>query len=324
MSEITNRPIRVIGCDVGKDFVVVHDTESDKFFEIVNTPVELRRFLAGYAGPTLVVCEPTGGHEVALLEAAFLAGFEAHRADGRKAKAFLRSFHSYAKTDKIDAHGLSRYGIERRDELRLWTPPPPELERLCELVRLREVYVQQASDHARRLTAPNLGLAKRYLKRMADYTRREIEKLQHDIDVIVGDHRYLAGRVEVIRGVKGFGAVIAATFVALLPELGHVSRREIAALAGVAPHPDASGRADRRRHVRGGRKEIKRLLFLAAMSASRHDPDMKAFHDRLIGAGKTPMVALVAVARKMVTIINARIRDHEAAILAEQATAAEA
>ena len=316
MSEITNDPIRVLGCDVAKDHVVVFNEESGETVKVENKAATLRRHLAGIVGPTLVVCEATGGHEVALLEASIAAGFQAHRADTRKAKAFLRSLRSHAKTDSIDARGLARYGRERGGELRPWSPPAPEFAALAELVRLREDFVQQLADNKRRLQAPGVDRARSHLKRMIAFTERRIDALEIEIQAIIKDHRHLGERFEVILGVKGCGPVVATTLLALLPELGAVSRRQIAALAGVAPHPNDTGTLHRRRHVRGGRKEIKRLLFMAALSARQHDPDLKAFFNRLVDAGKSRMAALVAVARKLVTIVNARVRDHEAARLA--------
>ena len=316
MAEITNNPIRVLGCDVAKDHVVVFDEASGETVTVKNKAAALRRHLSGFAGPTLVVCEATGGHELVLLELSVAAGFEAHRADTRKAKAFLRSLRSHAKNDAIDARGLARYGRERSGELRRWHPPGPGFRAIAELVRVREDLVQQLADNKRRLQAPAIDLARRHLRHMIALTARRVEVIEVEIAGIIAADRELVERYEVILGAKGCGPVVSAGLLALLPELGQVSRRIIASLAGVAPHPNDTGTLRRRRRVKGGRGEVKRLLFMAALSASRYDPELKRFHDRLIDGGKPPMAALVAVARKLITIINARVRDHEAARLA--------
>lgn len=307
----TTTTTRVLGCDVGKDQVVVFDSESRTVTKLENTPPALRRHLRALDGPAFVVCEATGGYETALLEAASKAGLKAHRADTRKAKAFIRSRRSHGKSDAIDAEGLTRYGQERHLELPLWQPPTPELKAFRELVRLRADLVQRAADLARKLKAPNLGPAKPHLRALIKQHRGHIKAIEAEIDSLLASQRELAERVAIVRAIKGCGPVTAQALIALMPELGSLSRRQAAALAGLAPHPNQSGQNDRRRHVQGGRREIKRLLFIAALVASRFNPELAAFYQRLLGAGKKPIVAITAIARKLITIINARLREHQ-------------
>jgi transposase len=315
MTRKTTAMPRVLGCDVGKDQVVVFDSESRSVTELENSPRALSGDLATRNGIDLVVCEATGGYETDLLDAALQAGLKAHRADTRKAKAFIRSRRNHGKSDAIDAEGLTRYGQERYRELPLWQPPTAELKAFRELVRLRADLVQRAADLKRKLKAPNLGPAKPHLRALIGQHQKHIKGIETEIDGLLDGQPEIAERVDVVRAIKGCGPVIAHALIALMPELGSLSRRQAAALAGLAPHPNQSGRNDRRRHVKGGRREIKRLLFIAAIVASRFNPELIAFRERLIGAGKKPIVAIVAVARKLITIINARLREQRATTL---------
>ncbi|MDT0635838.1 transposase [Spectribacter hydrogenoxidans] len=268
---------RVFGCDVGQDTLVVFDSQTGQHTELANQPAALAAFVTTLGPDSLVVCEATGGHEAALLAATVEAGVPAHRADARKVKAFIRSLGRLAKTDRIDAQGLARYGRERADQLVRWQPPDADRQALQSLVRLRRELVAQRTAHQQRLKAP--ALRQRY---------------------------------DIIQAIPGCGPVAATALVALLPELGQANRRGIAALA---PHPRQSGKTNGYRRVRGGRPEVRQALFMVALAASRHHPTLQAFYNRLVANGKKKIVAITAVMRKLITIINARIRDAEHARL---------
>ena len=308
MTEATNRQ-RALGCDVGKDTIVIFDSLTGTARTVDNTPAALRRVVAGLGGDTLVVCEATGGHEATLLAVATQAGLPAHRADPRKARAFIRSLRSHGKTDVIDAQALARYGLERRPELPLWHPPSAAQTALQSLVRLRADLVRDRADYTRRLKAPGDGPDKPHIRATLEALTRRIAAIQADIDRLVIQDRNLAATVATIQDIPGCGPKTAIALAALMPELGQMTRRQAAALAGLAPHPNQSGQTDAYRRVRGGRRDAKTTLFMAAMAARQFNPQLRDHYDSLRARGKKPIVAVVAIARKLITIINARIRD---------------
>lgn len=299
----------VVGCDVGKDSIVAFDSRTRRIREIANRPAALAAFVSTLPDDCLVVCEATGGWEAALLATTVRAGVAAHRADARKVKAFIRSLGRLAKTDRIDAEGLARYGVERADRLAPWQPADPALLELQTMVRLRRDLVAQRAAHRQRLSAPAGAAMRRHLDPLLAQLDTAIDRLDTAIAGLVDGIDSLRLRVGTIAAIEGCGPVVATSLVALMPELGTLDRKACAALAATAPHPVQSGKADRYRHVRGGRYEVRPVLFMAALSACRYNPQLRAFYERLVANGKKKIVALNAVMRKLITIINARIRD---------------
>ena len=306
-------PQQVLGCDVGQDSIVIFDSLSATTHSVDNKPAALRRALAALsseaADSPLLVCEATGGHEAELLTLAQGAGLPAHRADPRKARAFIDSLRSQAKSDAIDAEALARYGLERGDRLALWQPPSKSQQELRALVRLRIDLVDCRADFKRRLKAPGKGPDKDHIRLAIEALSQRIEALEADIDSRIEQDAGLLESRAVIQLIPGFGARIATALVALMPELGQINRRQAAALAGLAPHPNQSGKSDAYRRVRGGRPELRRLLFMAALSAARYHPELKTQYESLLARGKKKIVAIVAIARKLITIANAKVRD---------------
>jgi transposase len=300
---------RIIGCDVGKTTITVFDTLSGRTFDLANDAETLKSFAEDLPRDCLVVCEATGGYELALLLATHDAGVPAHRADARKVKAFIRSLGRIAKTDAIDAHGLARYGQDRSAELPRWQPASGVRDDLRTLARLRTQLVKQRAALTNQLKAPGAGVAKKRLKAMIDAATDQIAAIETDIDDLIGRDPAVAEVVTLIETIPGCGRVTAVTVAALMPELGSMTGRQAASLAGLAPHPHQSGQRDGYRRTRGGRPEVKRALFMAALAARNHNPTLKAVYRRLVDNGKKPLVAITALMRKLITIINARVRD---------------
>ena len=312
MAERTN-PHRILGCDVGQDRIVIFDSLSATTRSLDNKPAVLRRALAELVPQpdqrVLLVCEATGGHETTLLSLAWQAGIAAHRADPRKAHAFIRSLRSPAKSDTIDAQGLARYGQERGDRLRRWQPSRQSLQAIKSLVRLRADLVRNRADYTRRLKAPSQGPDKAHIRAAIEALTRCIQDLEAEIDQQIEQDPGLALTCATIQLIPGCGPKTAIALAALMPELGTINRKQAAALAGLAPHPNQSGNKDAYRRVRGGRRDVKTALFMAAMTARRHNPALKTHYESLIQRGKKPIVAIIAIARRLITIINAKIRD---------------
>jgi len=302
-------PACIIGCDVGKADIAVFDSATGQGATIANTPDALDAFAAALPPGCLVVCEATGGYEAALLDAVLRAGHAAHRADARRVKAFIRSLGTLAKTDALDARALARYGQERHDRLERWCPRDEHRQRLATLVATRSDIVRARTACTNRLKAPGADPVAAELRALLAAHDQAIASLDGRIADLLRASAPLARAAATLRAIPGIGDTTAAALLALLPELGTLDRRRIASLAGLAPHPRQSGTVDAYRRTRGGRPEVRRVLFMAALSATRFNPVIAQFYKRLRDNGKKPIVALTAAMRKLITIANAKIRD---------------
>ena len=300
---------RVLGLDVAKVSVVVFDPISGRTWTVANQLQSLLEALAPFADYELMVCEATGGHERAALQAALTLGLAAHRADASKVKSYIRSLGGAAKTDNIDARWLSRYGQERGDSLARWQASQASRDDLASLVRLRQDFVAQRTAAKNRRSAPVSDIAAAFLDRQVEFLDDEVRKLDKAIaEQIKGDPSLHAAN-DRLREHKGFGSVAISTLLALVPELGQLNRRQAACLTCLAPHPKDSGQTfGRRRTSRSGRDGVRPALFMAALSAARYNPTLKAFYQRLIAAGKPKRLALTAVARKLVILANSLLK----------------
>lgn len=173
----------------------------------------------------------------------------------------------------------------------------------------RRDLVAQRQAWANRLNAPGAAPVAAPISAVVDCLATQVKAVEATIADPITTTATLEKAAAVLRAIPGIGPATAASLLALMPELGHITRRQAAALAGLAPHPNQSGTADRYRRTRGGRPEVRRTLFMAALVAARHNPTLRAFYERLRQAGKKPIVALTATMRKLVTIANATLRD---------------
>lgn len=309
MDDSTTAPASFIGCDVGKSEIVAFDSRTGRTTSLRNEPGALAAFASRLDPAVLVICEATGGYEAVLLDALVTAGRAAHRADARKVKAFIRSFGTLGKSDTIDARALAQYGRERHDRLVRWQPRDRKRDQLQLLVTTRREFVRQRIACRNRIQAPGAALIETRLRRLLAALDAEIVGLDADIATLIETSEPLANTIKTLRSISGIGPTTAAQLTALMPELGTIGRRQAAALAGLAPHPKQSGTSNAYRRTRGGRPDVKQTLFMAGLAAARHNPSLRAFYQRLRSNGKKPIVALVAVMRKLIVIANARIRD---------------
>lgn len=308
MSLASTPAVRFIGCDVGKTAIVVFDSASGQTRTIANQPDALARFAGELDSTCLVVCEATGGYEAVLLEALLDAAVPAHRADARKIKAFIRSFGTLGKTDALDARALARYAQERQAKLPRWRAPDPDRAVLQALVLTRRDLVQQQLAFSNRRLAPGAHPVHPYIDDLLACLARQIKAIELRIEAILQASQPLKHAAAILTSIPGIGPRTAAALIALMPELGSLNRGQAAALAGLAPHPRQSGNADAYRHTTGGRSEIKRILFMAALAAARHHPQLRTFFLRLTHNGKKPIVAITALMRKLIVIANAKLR----------------
>lgn len=309
MPNLPNPFSRFIGCDVGKTTLVFFELGSDTTHTIANRKADIESFVARFDRQCFFVCEATGGHEALFLEVLTSLGFAAHRADARKVKAFIRSYGVLGKTDDIDARQLALYTKERLEHLPLWQEPSQNRQKLQALVLARQDMVADRVAWTNRLKAPGADEARAYMMAVLDCIKSQIVAIEAAIAALIEVTAPLRQSEQVLSAIPGIGSKTAATLLALMPELGTLDRRQTAALAGLAPHPKQSGATIGYRRTKGGRPQIKKALFMAAMSASKAHPHLKQTYQRLIAAGKKPMVALTAIMRKLIVIANAKLRD---------------
>ena len=288
---------------------MIFDTLTGQTQTLPNTVKALSAVMADFDDTCLLVCESTGGYEAVLLAAAFAAGRAAHRADARKVKHFIRSFGTLGKTDALDAEALARYGRERHSQLARWQAPDQHRDRLQVLVLTRQDLVAQRQAFKNRLAAPGIDPVKAPIEAVVACLDTQIQVIDRGIQALIQSHAPLKKAAAALRTIGGFGPVVTAGLLGLMPELGHIGRRQIAALAGLAPHPNQSGKADGYRRTRGGRDAVRPLLFMAALVGTRSNPKIKTVYERLLANQKKPIVAITALMRKLIVIANAVVRD---------------
>lgn len=260
-------------------------------------------------GTGLVVMEATGGYEAALACALQASGLPVAVLNPRQARDFARSMGRLAKTDAVDARMLAEMAavlVRREDLVRFVRPVADECQQwLAALVtRRRQLLAMLGSERQR------LQITPRKLHPSIEAIIAVIKAQLDDLEAQMVGHvrEHFSGLDGLLQSTNGIGPVASATLIAQLPELGRLNRREIAALVGVAPMSNDSGNRKGRRRVQGGRFEIRRVLYMATLTAARYNPVIRAFYERLKAAGKLPKVALVACMRKLLTMLNAMVR----------------
>jgi transposase len=303
---------RFVGVDVSKARLDVHvqPQEMDLGFDNDEAGVQaLCEQLGASAEPTLVVLEATGGLQERAAAALAAAGLHVAVVNPRQVRDFARATGRLAKTDRLDAAVIAAFAEAVKPEPR----PLPDAERhvLIDLVaRRRQLVEMRAAEKIRRSQMPTH--LRPTLEAHLAFLDKAIAELDRDITGALRDSS--AWRVEeaLLASVPGVGPIARATLMAKLPELGALSRRQIAALVGVAPMNRDSGQLRGRRSIFGGRADVRAVLYMAALNAVRCNPVIKAFHQKLRDAGKPPKVALTACMRKLLTILNAMIKAQTA------------
>ena len=299
-------PQDFIGVDIAKDWIDVFHLSTARRDRIATTKQALARF-AKAAGQALVVLEASGGYERPVTEALENAGVSYACVNPRQAREFARSLGKLAKTDRVDAAILARMG--KALELKPTPPADPDRQRLADLVARREVLVGMIRAEKNRAGTTRDTWLSREIALSVRMLQGHLAAVEEQIAILVETRDRLAAEARRLRSVPGIGPAVAAVLLAHLPELGSLEARQIAALAGLAPHACDSGLSRGKRHIWGGRAGVRRALYLAAFVGSRYDPVLKAFRKRLQDAGKPTKVALTACARKLLTILNAMMRD---------------
>lgn len=258
------------------------------------------------AGVTVAVCEPTGGYERQLVKRLHTALPMVEVAHPNKVRAFARACGKEAKTDRLDAQVLSRYGTVM--DLEGTPAPSPERESLQEALQRRQQLVEQRVQERNRLDKGLSAASQHSITRHIHWLDKEIERLDQQYQATVQGSQDLRQRAQLLSSMRGVGDLTAAILTAFLPELGQLPGKALTALAGLAPWSRDSGQQRGYRAVRGGRGVVRRALYLAALSAVRQDNSLQRFYQGLRQRGKPGKVALVAVMRKMLLQLNAIVR----------------
>lgn len=300
-----------VGIDIGKDHFELALAGQAKTHRYSNTQKGFTRCLTQHGqvfAQALIVIEATGGYEKALLNRLVDNGFWVHLAHAAKVKFFIRSYGGYAKTDAIDAKAIAQYGQERAHTLALQKPADQKLHTLNKLVKRRDELVNMRVQEKNRRKGPDRDLLKSSMQYMLDCLDQAIDDIEQQIADHIQKHQELRAKSKILQEIPGVGEKTACMLLSWLPELGQVTGKQIASLAAVAPHPVQSGSYDGYRKTRGGRTKVKSTLFISAMAASRTKTTLGTFYKKLLDQGKKPIVALVALMRKIIVIANAKIK----------------
>lgn len=305
-------PDHVIAFEVAKHDLVVHTLPADRQCTIANTPAAVRRLLKAEIkhnaqarlGTLLVVCEATGGYERHVLHGAVELGLEVHRAHGARVRHFASYAGARAKSDSIDARLLAQFG-RRTENLRRYLPPSAVQlalraleERRCDLQAMRQAELNRLEHVTHASVRCSLQASIRALT-------TALAAIAAEITALLRRDEAMARKAALMRSVPGIGAGVTVTVLAHMPELGTLSRGSSAALAGLVPYDDDSGARRGPRHIEAGRAAVRRALYMAALTAVRVCPHLRALAERIRARGKPFKAAIVAVMRKLIVILNA-------------------
>jgi len=304
----TNTEI-IVGIDISKKNLDIQIQEDGPYFTCGNDLMGIDNLVEKLRSvqPSLIVLEATGGYEKAVVSALVEAELPVTIVTPLWVRYFAKSSGTLAKTDKIDAKMLVRYG---RANL-----PPVVIKRSEEQERLSELMTRRSQVSLALITEKNhlenvtSEVVKKSIQKTILFLKQEIKELEAEIDEIVKSYPTLKNNEQIISSIPGAGKITAAILLADLPELGTLDHKKIAALVGVAPFNRDSGNNRGKRRIKGGRRSVRKVLFMAALAAIKWNPVIKEFYERLLAGGKVKKVAIVACMHKLLTIMNAMIRS---------------
>ncbi len=297
-----------VGIDVSKVHLDVAVRPTGETWKIGNNEADIEQLMVrfGKLEPDLVVMEATGNYEIPLAAALQVAALPIRVVNPRQARDFAKSTGKLAKTDSIDALALAHFAEAVRPQPRAL--PDQETQRLAAILTRRSQLVGMLTAERNRLGhAPRILL--RRLQAHIKWLGKELSQTDDDLRDAVKDTPMWAAKDQILTSAPGVGRVSSITFLADLPELGSLNRKEIATLVGVAPLNRDSGAFRGKRSIWGGRARVRQVLYMATLAATRHNPIVRDFYHRLCAAGKPKKVALVACMRKLLLILNCMVRD---------------
>lgn len=301
----------VIGIDVSKAQLDVAARPSGEHWSTPNDEPGIAALVQRLVGlaPSLVVLEATGGLEASLVALLATARLRVAVVNPRQVRDFAKATGRLAKTDALDAAVLAHFAEAVHPEPRAL--PDAEAQRLDALLTRRRQLSEMLVAEKNRLTVAQLDV-RPSLESHIVWLKAQLKNLDKDLDQAIRQSSVWREKDDLLRSVPGIGRVVSATMLAELPELGTLNRKQIAALAGVAPLNRDSGTLRGKRTIWGGRASVRAALYMGALVASRHNPVLRTFYRRLLAAGKLKKVALTACMRKLLTVLNAMLRDRRA------------
>jgi transposase len=297
------------GVDVSKNKLDVHCHEWGEPRIFANTPAGLAQMHSQLPDGTHIVCEASGGYEQLLLEDAWAKGCAVSRVNPARVRYYAKAMGLLAKTDAIDAELITLFAGAKAPAP---ADAPTRVQReLCAAVRRRTRVAFEIAAQKTALDREADTWVKRDIKATLTFLQRRRDKLEEHIDKLIASSAELAGKRKLMMGVKGVGKVSSAIVLGECRELGQITDAQAASLAGLAPFNKDSGTKKGTRSIMGGRGALRRALYMPAMSASRHNPILREFYTRLIEKGKPHHVAITAVMRKLICLLNRLLADPE-------------
>ena len=297
-----------VGIDVAKDELVVHILPTNKQLTVSNSKEGIKEIVKLFKEiePKQIVLEATGGLERALLTNLVANGLAAVAINPRQARDLARGLGQLAKTDKVDAKMLARFA--QLECLPVRPVPSEETQEMNDLVTRKEQLIQmRVMETNRSHRATQKAIQKSIAKTIATF-EKEIATIEARIEQMIANNPDWSEKDKILQSVPGVGPKTSQVLISALPELGTINRQEIAALVGVAPFCDDSGKRTGARHIKGGRASVRSALYMAAFSAIKHNKTIKEFYERLVADGKKFKVALVAAMRKLISILNVMVQ----------------
>lgn len=305
---MTNENAKYVGMDVGKGWLDIAVWGEAKINKVSNDPAGVSELVEQMSElePALVVVEATGGYERLVVEELFSSGFPVSVANPTRVRALAKATGKLAKTDDIDAVLIAEYAAKVQPE-----PVDPKTD--CELhlralVTRREQLLEMRTAEKNRLKTAHRSM-KVDIGEHIDWISARVQELESEMLRLIQSLPDWQKQVQLMESIPGIGFITAVTILAELPELGQLNRQKIAALAGLAPFNRDSGKKRGKRRIFGGRKGVRRVLYMACLSAIKHNPIIRKFFNHLTEKGKLFKVAITACMRKMLTIMNAMTRD---------------
>jgi transposase len=299
-----------VGIDVSQGVLDVHLRPEGRSVRVANDPAGHRQLLAALPAPAAigrVVLEATGGLEAPAAAALAAAGYPVAVVNPRQVRDFAKATGTLAKTDALDAAILAHFADALRPEVR--DLPSPELQELRELLDRRGQLLQMRTAESNRLGATTQTAVRKDLDAHLAWLDKRIKGVEAQIDRRIAANLHWKATDDRLRSIPGIGPQTSRALLGQLPELGRLDRRQLASLVGLAPLNCDSGHHKGLRRIVGGRAHVRKALYMAALAAVRHYPDFRAAYARLRSRGKVAKVALIAVARKLLCIANAVVRD---------------
>jgi len=304
-------PENVVGIDVSKDKLDLHFLPKAKNSQVNNSSPGIKKLITRLpaAGEVFIILEATGGYENRVVEELLLVGHMVARVNPRQVRDFAKATGMLAKTDSIDAKVIAEFGSMLKP--RTLEPVTEEELQLQELITRRKQLIDLRIAENNRLEQARTTLSKDSIANIVNVLSEQIDALSNEISKRINENDDWNDKVTILSSVPGVGELTAATLIAELPELGELNRAEIASLAGLAPFNNDSGRKKGKRSIRGGRSNVRAVLYMATVTAVRWNPTLREFSKRLESSGKPFKKRITACMRKLLVMLNTMMKENE-------------